>query len=94
MVDVFHTQIHLYAGFQSELEADFLCIEELGPLAVQCISFRPSIRHIASQRDQSDHCLFGVKYFGQKLQKRVPKMKKLFEIFMQRFICMRASRAS
>ena len=77
MVQKFPIKIGLYRCFQSKLGADFLCIEELRSLAVQCISFRPSIRHIASQRGQSDWGLFGVKYFGQKMQKRIAKIDVL-----------------
>ena len=63
--------------FQGELGTEFLCIEELGWLAVQCISFQPATRNIASQRCQTDGALFYIKYVGINLQKRCAKINIL-----------------
>ena len=65
--------MYFYMRFQSELQADFWCIEELRSLAVQCISLQPATRNIASQRGQTDGALFCIKYFGINLQKRCAK---------------------
>ena len=49
-----------FRRIQSELRAGFLCIEELRSLAVQCISFRPSVRNIVAQNGKTDQNLFGM----------------------------------
>ena len=67
------TKIDPYKCFQSELEADFWCIEELRSLAVQCISFRLPTRNISSQRDQSDRSLFWYEIFWHKITKTCSK---------------------
>ena len=47
-----------FRRIQSELRAGFLCIEELRSLAVQCISFRPSVRNIVPQNGKTGWGLF------------------------------------
>ena len=76
-VQQFPIKIDLYRRIQSELRADFLCIEELPLLAVQCMSFRLPTRNISSQRDQSDRGLFCIKYFGTKIAKKCKQCKKV-----------------
>ena len=47
-----------FRRIQSELRADFLCVKELRSLAVQCISFRPSVRNIVAQNGKTGWGLF------------------------------------
>ena len=72
-VQQFPIKIDLYRRIQSELRADFLCIEELRSLAVQCISFRLPTRNISSQRDQTDRSLCRKKIFWYKVTKTCPQ---------------------